>query len=249
MMDRRLSADDLTRCDVLALLGRELRVEGELGHPEDAIHGCPDLVTHRGEERRLGLIRDLGRLPERLIQSPRHQAHGAGRQHEHTVDTRPQPRMRLCGGVIVDGARGQHTGQTVMGNDIRDGEKEGNPVLVKSHHSDHHEEVEVRLDVASGDVDEYGRAGDESKARERGAQAPTSEGAVGHQRQNRDCSSFKEMVGHVAPTGQGECCKSDEVEPEQDDHAPVPALPDLGWKAPAFRQHLPHGAHDRTEDS
>src|SRR6188474_556519 len=38
----------------LALLGAELRVQGELRHPNDGVHWCADLVAHIGKELALG---------------------------------------------------------------------------------------------------------------------------------------------------------------------------------------------------
>ena len=49
---RRLDGDE-----VIALLRRQLGVEGELCHADDAVHGCADLVAHVGEELALGPAR------------------------------------------------------------------------------------------------------------------------------------------------------------------------------------------------
>ena len=49
----------------IALLDRQIRVEQETGHPDDAIHRRPDLVAHRGQEvaLRAGCLgRDAGEL-------------------------------------------------------------------------------------------------------------------------------------------------------------------------------------------
>ena len=45
--------------DVGGLLGRERRVEQEVGHAEDAVERCANLVRHHGEEARLGAARRL----------------------------------------------------------------------------------------------------------------------------------------------------------------------------------------------
>ena len=53
------------RCDdlqVLALLGRELGVQDQLGHADDAVHRGADLVAHVGEELALGPAGRLGGL-------------------------------------------------------------------------------------------------------------------------------------------------------------------------------------------
>ncbi len=51
------------RLGVVALLVVERRVEHEPAHPDDRVHGRPDLVAHRGQERALRAVRILGRVP------------------------------------------------------------------------------------------------------------------------------------------------------------------------------------------
>ena len=67
MTSSSASADDLTVCEVLPLLGGQLGVERELGHAEDAVHRGADLVAHVGQELALGpagCLGELGRLRE-----------------------------------------------------------------------------------------------------------------------------------------------------------------------------------------
>ena len=52
----------LTMLQILALLGRQLGVEGQLGHAEDAVHRRADLVAHVGQEFALGPAGRLGGL-------------------------------------------------------------------------------------------------------------------------------------------------------------------------------------------
>ncbi len=40
----------LDRFQALALIGIECRIQRELGHADDAVHRCPNLMTHVGEE-------------------------------------------------------------------------------------------------------------------------------------------------------------------------------------------------------
>ncbi len=49
-IDSRLSADDFTIDEILALLGRQVAVEHQLRHADDAVHRRPDLVAHVGQE-------------------------------------------------------------------------------------------------------------------------------------------------------------------------------------------------------
>ena len=52
----------LDQAQVFALLGRELRVQHQLGHADDAVHRGPDLVAHVGQELALGPGGRLGGL-------------------------------------------------------------------------------------------------------------------------------------------------------------------------------------------
>ena len=56
------SAEPRTVVGVLALLGRERRVEQQAGHADDAVHRRADLVAHRREELALGLRRGERRV-------------------------------------------------------------------------------------------------------------------------------------------------------------------------------------------
>jgi hypothetical protein len=49
----------LDQTQVLALFGGEVRLQGELGHAEDAVHGRADFVAHIRQELALGLARRL----------------------------------------------------------------------------------------------------------------------------------------------------------------------------------------------
>ena len=51
------------RLGVVALLVVERGVEDQPAHPDDRVHRRPDLVAHRREERRLGLVGLLRRTP------------------------------------------------------------------------------------------------------------------------------------------------------------------------------------------
>ena len=48
------------RLGVLSLLSGQRGVQQEPGHPDDAVHGCADLVAHRGEKSALGATRLFG---------------------------------------------------------------------------------------------------------------------------------------------------------------------------------------------
>jgi hypothetical protein len=80
---------------VLPLFGRELRVEHEIGHPDDTIHRRPDLMTHICQELVLGLVRGLGGVSGRSQLDLRHLAIRGVLDHAQDPD-------RSTVGVAVD---------------------------------------------------------------------------------------------------------------------------------------------------
>ena len=56
------SVDDFTSSSRLALFGRQLGVQQQLRHAEDAVHRRADFVAHVGQELALGPVGRLGRL-------------------------------------------------------------------------------------------------------------------------------------------------------------------------------------------
>ena len=56
----RLSADDLIAATYSRWRGREVGVQGQLGHAEDAVHRRADLVAHVRQELGLGPRRGPG---------------------------------------------------------------------------------------------------------------------------------------------------------------------------------------------
>jgi hypothetical protein len=75
-----------------------------------------------------------------------------------------------------------------MGDDVPDGQQEGSPVLIERDDGDHHEEVEVQLDVATGQVHQQRRRRDEAEATDRGAHPPADRRPTRHGGNRRqDC--------------------------------------------------------------
>src|ERR1039458_4549070 len=69
MMVSSESADGrLDHIGVVELFGVESGVQKQVGHPDDAVHGSANLMTHVGEEFALGLVRGFGRF-FRFLQS------------------------------------------------------------------------------------------------------------------------------------------------------------------------------------
>ena len=75
------------------------------------------------------------------------------------VDGGPRPGVVPCALVVVDVLRRQHADDAVVHHDEADGDEEGPPVLVEHDHAHHHEEVEMGLDHAAGEVDQDRRGG------------------------------------------------------------------------------------------
>ena len=101
------------------------------------------------------------RVPHRLllVELPSHDARCAGGENEASVDEGPTDRLRHRGGVVVDRARSQRADQSVVDDDEPDRGEERQPVLIQGQDPDHHEEVEVHLDGAAGEMYQH-RGGD-----------------------------------------------------------------------------------------
>ena len=75
----QMPAGDLDLPDIVALAGRQLGLQGQVGHPDDGIHRGADLVAHVGQEirfgevgvfrRRLGVLQLDGPLLQHLIEN------------------------------------------------------------------------------------------------------------------------------------------------------------------------------------
>jgi hypothetical protein len=119
-------------------------------------------------------------VPERLLfgQPPAQDAGDARGQDEPAVDHRRPPWMGDVGGAVEHGRGVDHAKQPVLGDDVEQGEQERQPRLVQGQEPDDHEELEVRLDRAAGQVDQYRRAGDEPERRAAGRKLRPSRGTI-----------------------------------------------------------------------
>jgi hypothetical protein len=73
--------------------------------------------------------------------------------------------------VVIDGLRVERSEQTMVHDDVHEGQQERRPVLVEDEDRDDDEEVEVRLDHSARHVDDQRRAGDEAERRRKRSHA------------------------------------------------------------------------------
>ena len=136
-----------------------------------------------------------------LVRAPGDDVGGAGGEHEAAVDERPAPRVGDGVAVAVDRRGRDQAAEPVVDDDVADRHQERDPVLVERQDADHHEEVEVRLDVAVREVHEHRRGGDEAERGGDDAQLHARPLRAGQQRrQDEQASSRTSCAG---PTGPG----------------------------------------------
>ena len=194
----------------------------------------PALQVHADDPFSRGVEDDLGQRAGGLGHPPRRQRDGAHGQDEGAVDPGPQPGMRPRGPVVVHGLRIEDADHAVVHDDVPDGEDEGRPVLIEGQQPDHHEEMEVELDVAAGEVHEERRRRHQAEAGDHAAQSAwTRQNARQHGR-DADRARLQEDVRHLELPHGGEDGDADRVHPEQDEDAAVAAGPDALGQAPAL---------------
>ncbi len=255
-----------------AALAQVLR-RGDLrpGHAFQLLAGAPEHVAERGVDAReaavgggeahadhgvlearaealLALARGLERLrlalAHALVEPPRHDRGEPGGGDERGVDAGPLPRMGDVVGVAEHQvAAADRAADAVVQDDVERREQERDPVLVERQHDDHHEEVEVRLDVAAGDVDDECRSGQQAGGDDRRAQlAPVGEAL--HDRGRGDRRGVQRRVPQRKALEQAEREQPGDVEPEQLDHPAMTLLPALIGKGLPLGQEVAQMAHD-----
>ena len=90
------------------------------------------------------------------------------------------------------------------------------PVLVQGEHADHHEEVEVRLDLPAPEVDQHGRAGDQAKrGGDHSCLHPEALRARARPAQRDQAAVERDVDERVVPVQHPECEQRRHMEPEQ----------------------------------
>jgi hypothetical protein len=250
--------------------GRE-RAAGEvLGDDEVGQRHADDVVAHARAQRRVGLLHDavepderhpgrraiegraeallavLGRRARVLVQAPVDDVDDAEAGDEERVDRRPAPRVGDGVGVVVDGGGLERAHQPVVGQDVREGEQVGEPLLVERQQADHHEEVEVALDGAVHQVHDDRRRAQQADAR--GGRAPAAgvaparrEGARNDNRRHVERGVPERVADDQAPHEEGRA-----LGPEDAQHPHMASTPHLGGQgAPGWQPGVKarEGAH------
>ena len=163
-------------------------------------------------------------LALRVFGDPQHEERsGAGDQHRHAVDHRPQPGVLLPLGVFEDQCLLPRGADPVADHGEDDVDEERRPVLVERDEADDDEEVEVRLDGAVREHDERRRAVDQPHrdGDRRGPPVVAQQVTEPHQRQRGDhdqcqrarCVTERETEGEQAGSVQRQDPKHEAVTP------------------------------------
>src|SRR5213593_3282234 len=108
------------------------------------------------------------------------------------MDEGPLERMRKSRGMVVHSSREQRADQPMVEGDIRDRQEEWNPILVEKDDGEHYEEVEVRLDVSTGELHHDGRRDHQRNRRDGGPEAWREDAYGRHAAEARDHPAFED---------------------------------------------------------
>jgi len=172
----------------------------------------------------------------RLVQAPRDDACDPRGGDEGPMDQRPLPRVRLRVRMVVDAAGVQRAHHAVVDDDVRDGDEEGDPVLVEREHDDRHEEQEVRLDRAVPDVDEQRARRDEAERDERRGGAPAMLEQQREDAERNQRGGVRGAVQHGVALGDAEERQAERLGEQQADHRMMPAAPRVVRERVALRK-------------
>ena len=147
---------------------------------EAAVRGGEAHADHRRRRSSSGSAPRSRARPRAPRPGPRARARSAATTRSRRARRRRRT-PRGCRPTSTDGRCGRRRGtpawplpselaDAVVEDDVERREQERDPVLVERQHDDHHEEVEVRLDVAAGDVDDERRCGQQAGGDDRRAQ-------------------------------------------------------------------------------
>jgi hypothetical protein len=182
-----------------------------------------------------------------LVQPPRDDAHRSGTHDEHPVDGRPSPWMVDRPRMVVDRRRGERSRDSVVRDDVRERQEEGEPVLVEGDDGDHHEEVEMRLDHAAGSVNQQHRGRQQTDRDQRGTRPPAATAQRSEHRARGERRAVTQGVKHVVALERCVDGEAGRVEPQQSHQRPVAALPDIVRERPSDGQALPDSACEPQE--
>ena len=124
-------------------------------------------------------------------------------------------------------ARGQHSEHGVVEDDEADGDEERSPVLIERQDADHHEEVEVGLDEAAGEVHDHGRGHHQAEGGHGRGEPPAPAVGGGQAGEDGDQAGLGHAVDH--PEAAEEAVEEDHrhVGPQQVAQGPVADPPHI----------------------
>ena len=160
-----------------------------------------------------------------LDQAPGRHAHRGRSQHEASVDRRPQHRLLLGGRVVEDRRRVEDPQHRVVQHHEGDRDQERQPALVEGDHPDHHEEVEVHLDVAAGEVHQDTRRDHQAKTGRDRSNGPARQRPRGKRGGEGHGRGLDEAVAETVAHEHAEQDDGRHVQPEQRGDAGMPATP------------------------
>ena len=198
------------------------------------VPGLDDGVEGGAEDGVMGRVDDGGEpMPDVFVQPPCEDARDARARYEESVDPGPLPGICASRVVVEDRVGVQRAADPVVDHHICDRQQERDPVLVERQDHDHHEEVEVSLDVAPREVDEQRRRGEESERDESGPRLAGQVRQAGQQGRSGNQGTLEDAVTDPVSLGQGKDRQGDRVSPKEGKNAAVPSPPDV------VRQGLP----------
>jgi hypothetical protein len=137
--------------------------------------------------------------------------------------------------MVVHAPGVEHADHPAVEEDVEDGGQERRPVLVQRDDAHHHEEGEVGLDVAPGELDDHPRGGHEADARDHRGEAPPGRHHARGERGHRDDATLEGAVPERPPHREAGREEGGRVQPEEDDDAAVPPGPDLRREVASLR--------------
>jgi hypothetical protein len=135
--------------------------------------------------------------------------------------------------------RAQRAEHAMVDHHVGQGEPERQPVLVEGDDADHHEEVEVHLDHAAGQVHQDRRGAHQAQHGRRRAGPPAELRPPGQQCERRHQRRLRHAVGQALAANGSERGQAGHVQPQQHDDAAVAPRPDLRGEQLPVRERSP----------
>ena len=170
-----------------------------------------------------------------LVEPPRGDTRRGRAQHEEAVDRGPGPRVAS---VAVHRTRRKRAQNAVFEDDVADRDAEREPVLVERQHGDHHEEMEVRLDLAVPGMHQHGRRGEEPEHHGDRARPATRGAQRSCDACERDRDDQPEGRLHAESTQQRKHGQHGDMRPENPEEGAVPRPPGVLRQGPAARKRV-----------